>query len=99
MLTRSESSGGEDSSQSEDEGEGEVVRKKAKVSRGKEREDQLAKLLKVHRGGEIFAILSLLRAYYLCHSLFSNSVSGSLLNFLLTFFSFSRFFTLRLSLS
>jgi protein polybromo-1 len=42
----SESSGGEDSSQSEDEGEGEVVRKKAKVSRGKEREDQLAKLLK-----------------------------------------------------
>ena len=48
--TCSESSVGEDSSQSEDEGEGEVAKKKGKASRGKEREDQLAKLLKVESG-------------------------------------------------
>ena len=62
--TCSESSVGEDSSQSEDEGEGEVAKKKGKASRGKEREDQLAKLLKVESGGIFVDLLSLLRAYH-----------------------------------
>ena len=58
--TCSESSVGEDSSQSEDEGEGDVAKKKGKASRGKEREDQLAKLLKVESGGIFVDLLSFL---------------------------------------